>query len=72
MMFMCFNRMDSNCSKLFQMFGATGPTFNADYFGIPIVLPNYAYSIFPIIVAAVIAAPLEGGSKVLPIALCNF
>ncbi|MEB5926166.1 PTS transporter subunit EIIC [Enterococcus faecalis] len=56
--------------KLFQMFGATGPTFNADYFGIPIVLPNYAYSIFPIIVAAAIAAPLGRWlKKVLPIAL---
>ncbi|HEY0222278.1 PTS transporter subunit EIIC [Lactovum miscens] len=35
-----------------------GVTFNTSYFGIPVDLPSYAYTIFPIIVAAAIAAPI--------------
>ena len=47
-----------------------GVTFNTSYFGIPVVLPNYAYTIFPIIVAAVIAKPISAWlKKVLPLAL---
>ncbi|MDR2975725.1 MAG: PTS transporter subunit EIIC [Streptococcaceae bacterium] len=47
-----------------------GVTFNTSYFGIPVDLPNYAYTIFPIIVAAAIAVPIgKWLKKVLPLAL---
>ncbi|GBG96024.1 glucose PTS transporter subunit IIA [Lactococcus termiticola] len=47
-----------------------GVTFNTSYFGIPVALPNYAYTIFPIIVGVAIAKPLHGWlRKVLPLAL---
>lgn len=49
---------------------ALGVTFNTSYFGIPVALPNYAYTIFPIIVAVAIAKPLNAWlKKVLPLAL---
>ena len=44
-----------------------GVTFNTSYFGIPVALPSYAYTIFPIIVAVAIAKPLNAWlKKVLP------
>lgn len=47
-----------------------GVTFNTSYFGIPVALPNYAYTIFPIIVAVAIAKPLNAWLKqALPLAL---
>lgn len=47
-----------------------GVAFNTSYFGIPVDLPSYAYTIFPIIVAAAIAAPIGRWlKKVLPLAL---
>lgn len=47
-----------------------GVTFNTSYFGIPVALPSYAYTIFPIIVAVAIAKPLNAWlKKVLPLAL---
>lgn len=47
-----------------------GVTFNTSYFGIPVNLPSYAYTIFPIIVAVAIAKPLNAWlKKVLPLAL---
>ncbi|AYG01839.1 PTS transporter subunit EIIC [Lactococcus allomyrinae] len=47
-----------------------GVTFNTSYFGIPVALPSYAYTIFPIIAAVAIAKPLNAWlKKVLPLAL---
>lgn len=47
-----------------------GVTFNTSYFGIPVDLPSYAYTIFPIIVAVAIAKPLNAWlKKALPLAL---
>ncbi|MDR0199737.1 MAG: PTS transporter subunit EIIC, partial [Streptococcaceae bacterium] len=47
-----------------------GVTFNTNYFGIPVALPSYAYTIFPIICAAAIAAPIgKWLHKHLPLAL---
>ncbi|WP_096817288.1 PTS transporter subunit EIIC [Lactococcus fujiensis] len=47
-----------------------GVTFNTSYFGIPVNLPSYAYSIFPVIVAVAIAKPLNAWlKKKLPLAL---
>lgn len=47
-----------------------GVTFNTSYFGIPVNLPSYAYSIFPVIVAVAIAKPLNAWLKDhLPVAL---
>jgi PTS system beta-glucosides-specific IIC component len=59
-----------SAGHLFQILGSNGPIFNTTYFGIPIVLPSYTYSIFPIIVAAALAAPIGSWlKKVLPLAL---
>ncbi|MFC4652244.1 PTS transporter subunit EIIC [Lactococcus nasutitermitis] len=47
-----------------------GVTFNTSYFGIPVDLPSYAYTIFPIIVGVAIAKPINAWlKKVLPLAL---
>ena len=49
---------------------ALGVTFNTSYFGIPVNLPSYAYTIFPIIVAAAIGKPISAWlKKHLPLAL---
>ena len=47
-----------------------GVTFNTSYFNIPVSLPNYAYTIFPIIVAAWMAKPIGAWlKKHMPLAL---
>ncbi len=47
-----------------------GVTFNTSYFGIPVDLPSYAYTIFPIIVGVAIAKPVNAWlKKVLPLSL---
>ncbi|MBK8462706.1 MAG: PTS glucose transporter subunit IIA [Nigerium sp.] len=55
--------MSNPASEGYQVVAQLGSTvFNADFFGIPVSLPQgnaYAYSIFPIIVAAWLAARIE-------------
>lgn len=47
-----------------------GVPLNADFFGLPINIPSYAYSIFPIIFAAWLARPVGNWlKKVLPLVL---
>jgi PTS system beta-glucosides-specific IIC component len=55
-------------SKKFNEF--FGVTMNADFFGLPIHIPSYTYSIFPIIFAAWLARPVGNWlKKVLPLSL---
>ncbi|BDR59665.1 PTS transporter subunit EIIC [Xylocopilactobacillus apicola] len=47
-----------------------GVQFNADFFGLPVRIPQYTYSIFPIIVAAWLARPIGNWlKKILPLSL---
>lgn len=54
----------------FALTNILGVQFNANFFGIPVKIPQYTYSIFPIIVAAWLARPIGNWlKKVLPLSL---
>lgn len=54
----------------FHLTNILGVQFNANFFGIPVRIPQYTYSIFPIIVAAWLAKPIGNWlKKVLPLSL---
>ena len=54
----------------FVLTNILGVQFNANFFGIPVRIPQYTYSIFPIIVAAWLARPIgDWLKKILPISL---
>lgn len=54
----------------FHITNILGVQFNASFFGIPVRIPQYTYSIFPIIVAAWLARPIGNWLKrVLPLSL---
>ena len=45
--------------SLFQILGQHGPVFNTSLFGIPMILPSYAYSILPIIIVIAVLKPIN-------------
>ena len=60
--------LGAKTSKNFAEF--LGVTMNANFFGLPIHIPSYTYSIFPIIFAAWLARPVGNWfKKVLPLSL---